>query len=112
MVKQTLIHKMYIGMGLKTVYPEVILLDTSGLLQVWYGNSLKNPLHKATVTAFWVKPKSYIWDKENKRHSSLININDCDTDMPVHSVWKKLLSKFSVSVFVQKALIDIWIHRD
>lgn len=34
MVKQTLIHKMYIGMGLKTVYPEVILLDTSGLLQV------------------------------------------------------------------------------
>lgn len=81
------------------VYPEVILLDTSGLLQVWYGNSLNSPLHKVSVTAFWVKPKSYIRDKENKRHSSLISINDYDTDTFVHSVWKKWLSKiFSLSL--------------
>lgn len=59
MVKQTLIHNVHRNV-LKTVYPEVILLDTSGLLQVWYGKSLKNPLYKATITAFWVKPKSYV----------------------------------------------------
>lgn len=97
---------------LKTVYPEVNFLDTSGLLQVWYGNSLKNPLHKSTITAFLIEPKSNIRDGENKRHSSLISMNDYDTDTSVHSVWKKWLSKFSVSVFVQKALIDIWVHRD